>query len=120
MNWLLIYLIAGALNATLATWLVVWKDAMESSKEKRKKHRIDEITLGGVFATIGAFLLGMFLFPIIVLMNVGMIWEIYDLGNIVLWKRKPPTDPELDALEKKAHKFGLTLKKDLNLNGIKN
>ena len=108
MGWLYFYIIPGALNAILALWLVIWKDAM-GNPPKREPFRLEEVTLGGLLSTIGCFFMAMLCFPIVLMMTVGMLWDSYNLADIVLWKKNNDPEKSLSQLKKKASKLGFSL-----------
>jgi len=83
-----IYLTVGVIVALYMCWLVFWLDALETVKSKRKPMSdLDEITLGGLTAAVGSFAVGVVLWPLVAIIAVGMTWEYYDMGKIVIWKR---------------------------------
>ena len=83
-----IYLTVGIIVALYMCWLVFWLDVLETVKSKRKPMSdLEEVTLGGLAAAIGSFLVGIMFWPLLLLMSIGMTWEHFELGKIVIWKR---------------------------------
>ena len=83
-----IYLTVGIIIAAYMCWLVFWLDVLETVKSKRKPMSdLEEVTLGGLAGAVGAFLFGVVLWPIMFIIAVGMTWEEFELGKIVIWKR---------------------------------
>ena len=58
---------------------------------------IKQVTVSDVFEGIGITLLGTLLGWVSVIMCIGMTWEKFDVGDIVLWK-KMKKEPRIDKV----------------------
>lgn len=102
----------GIIPGIYFSWLVICRDVMEDRRKKRKLGFPKQVNLGEAVIGVGCFAAIVLLWPLFVMISIGITWSEWKLGEIVLWTRNEKTKKEkVDDLVKKANKLGLILEK---------
>ena len=110
----ILYLLIGAINAAYLGWLFVCRDVMTDERDKRNLGFPNEVNLGEVVAAVFIFVLFTILWPLFVVVSIGITWHEFNFADIVLWRRRiQKTKQELNetAVKEAAEKLGYDLKK---------